>query len=158
MAGYFVGSSRFPKRMNETFIRIKPLSRRRSNNLELLDEDFQEPTGPYQYMNAIELEGQVVFYSYEKNSPKFSGDGKMIIGHLVFRTKNLQDKLDSYGLNKLNNGDIIIQIENVDCEYEISEVRPTAMLKGGSRYATAMTTTVYFTEYKEVLNASSRPI
>ena len=158
MPTFFAGSSRFPYKMNLTDVEIRPLPRSHGTSSQQVDSDFLEPTGPYDYDSALLLQAQVTMEKYERNLTLLSGDIKPIIGRLVFRTKDLKDDLAAVGLDKLMNGDLIIKVEDVDVEYEIVEVRPTAWLRPrrGVR-ATPQTMTAYFSHYREERNATARP-
>ena len=158
MPSFFAGSKRYPYKMNLTDVEIRPLPRSHQVSSQQVDSDFQEPTGPYNYDAAVLLEAQVVMEQYERNMTMQSGDVKPIIGRLVFRNKDLRVALEALGLDKLMNGDLITKVEDVDVEYEIVEVRPTAWLRPrrGVR-ATPQTMTAYFSHYREERNATARP-
>jgi hypothetical protein len=150
MPSFFAGSKRYPYKMNLTTVEIRPLPRAHGTSSQQLDSDFQEPTGPYSYMAPIELYAQVVFEQYEKKLTALSGDIMPIVGRLVFRNKDLRLRLEAEGLDKLKNGDLITKVEDVDVEYEIVEVRPTAWLRPGRGVkATPQTMTAYFSHYDE---------
>lgn len=132
--------------MNETDVRIRTLRRDGAVSEEPLDEDFQEPTGPYRRQDdELILPAQVVFEKHEKNMTLFNGDQKLVVGRLVFKTQKLNDKLKAEGIVALQNGDLITSISRdlngvlQDVEYLIFEVRPTAWLRG-----VPLTTTAYF--------------
>ena len=154
---FFAGSSKHPFKMNLTTVEIRPLPRSHGTSSQQLDSDFLEPTGPYDYMSPILLDAQVVMEQYERNLTTLSGDLKPIIGRLVFRNIDLRLSLEALGLDKLMNGDLIIKVEDVDVEYEIVEVRPTAWLRqrGGSK-ATPQTMTAFFGHNREERNAMGR--
>lgn len=145
---WFAGSTKYPQRMNLTDVEIRTLQRSHGTNQEILDTDFQEPTGPYARRGSIALKAQVVFERHERNMTLFGGDTKPVIGRLVFRTKDLHDELATYGLDKLNNGDLITKLENITVEYLIVEVRPTAWLRTNGK-ATPQTMTAYFSHNDE---------
>jgi len=157
MPSFFAGSKSHPCRMNLTTVEIRPLPRSHGVSSQQLDSDFLEPTGPYDYQAPILLDAQVVMEQYERNLTTFSGDVKPITGRLVFRTKDLRLKLEALGLDKLMNGDLIIKVEDVDVQYEIVEVRPTAWLRPRRGVkATPHTMTAYFGHYREERNALGR--
>lgn len=153
------GNSTFPCKMNLADVRVLPLRRSGSTSTEQLDEDFQEPTGPYQRMDStLVLQAQVVFERYERNMTLFNGDTKPVIGRLVFKTTDLYTVLAAAGIAELANGDMITglgrdaqtgAIKEVD--FLILEVRPTAQLHGGPA-----TTTAYFGHNTEVRAGSKR--
>ncbi len=129
---WWKGNQRFPCAFNPTTVRIHALNRTGSVSTEVLDEDFQEKTGPYERTSyTIDLKGQPFIERYEKHITIFDGSTKPTTGRVVFKTTEMNKKLAAKGLTELRNGDLIVMLGSQVVEYLIIEVRPVAWMGGG---------------------------
>ena len=135
-----------PQRMNLNNIRVTQLDIAANE----LDDDFNEPDGgTKEYETTLNLQAQVVFSTFDKTHPSWTGDLLDCSGWLVFRAQDLVDA--SVTLNKadLFTGytGIAGTIETVS--YKFVEIRPAGFLNGKPNLVKA-----YFKENEDLRSSS----